>query len=109
MIFIGLKFFIAKSAYERVFFNTPLFLYLISFILAKCARDMVFRVMSQEEETYRVLNYAPGPLDTPMLEYVRANVVDPELRNMFFCKFTFLALMIVVQIHDVFKTNDRIK
>ena len=35
----------------------------------------------------RLLNYAPGPLDTAMLEFVRANAGDQELKNMFIGRY----------------------
>merc|ERR1712037_878801 len=34
----------------------------------KAARDAVFRVLAVEQPNAVVLNYAPGPLDTPMIE-----------------------------------------
>ncbi|XP_060635501.2 sepiapterin reductase [Anolis sagrei] len=49
----------------------------------KAARDMMFRVLAQEEPDVRVLSYAPGPLDTDMQEEVRSKSGDPELRRMF--------------------------
>ena len=32
----------------------------------KAGRDMLFKVMAAEDPDIRVLNYAPGPLDTGM-------------------------------------------
>ncbi|MEE6512973.1 hypothetical protein FKM82_020376 [Ascaphus truei] len=46
----------------------------------KAARDMMFRVLAEEETEIRVLNYAPGPLDTEMHELGRKETADPELR-----------------------------
>nr|XP_008120216.1 PREDICTED: sepiapterin reductase [Anolis carolinensis] len=49
----------------------------------KAARDMMFRVLAQEEPDVRVLSYAPGPLDTDMQEEVRTKSRDPKLRQIF--------------------------
>ncbi|KAM5125676.1 sepiapterin reductase-like [Mantella aurantiaca] len=46
----------------------------------KAARDMMFRVLAEEETDIRVLNYAPGPLDNDMQEEARTKTKDPELR-----------------------------
>ncbi|KAM8940448.1 sepiapterin reductase [Pelodytes ibericus] len=46
----------------------------------KAARDMMFRVLAEEETDIRVLNYAPGPLDTDMQKEIRASSADPEVR-----------------------------
>ncbi|XP_038601069.1 sepiapterin reductase [Tachyglossus aculeatus] len=47
----------------------------------KAARDMMFRVLAAEEPDLRVLNYAPGPLDTDMQEEARTLTKDPDLRQ----------------------------
>ncbi|KAM4809902.1 sepiapterin reductase [Rhinophrynus dorsalis] len=49
----------------------------------KAARDMMFKVLAEEEKDVRVLNYAPGPLDTDMQEVVRTQTADPDLRLAF--------------------------
>ncbi|KAM4706859.1 sepiapterin reductase [Discoglossus pictus] len=49
----------------------------------KAARDMMFKVLATEEPDIRVLNYAPGPLDTDMQTQVRNETADPKLRNVF--------------------------
>ncbi|XP_051546024.1 sepiapterin reductase a [Myxocyprinus asiaticus] len=49
----------------------------------KAARDMMFRVLAEEEPDLRVLNYAPGPLDTDMQLQARSNSADSGLRNTF--------------------------
>ncbi|XP_054846481.1 sepiapterin reductase [Eublepharis macularius] len=49
----------------------------------KAARDMMFRVLAAEEPDVRVLNYAPGPLDTDMQELARTKSGDLELREQF--------------------------
>ena len=36
-------------------------------------RDAVFRVLAVEQPESTVLNYAPGPLDTPMVEDLLAD------------------------------------
>ncbi|OXB75819.1 UNVERIFIED_CONTAM: hypothetical protein H355_009452 [Colinus virginianus] len=49
----------------------------------KAARDMMFRVLAVEEPNVRVLNYAPGPLDTDMQLLARTKTGDPEARQQF--------------------------
>ncbi|NXJ05586.1 SPRE reductase, partial [Odontophorus gujanensis] len=49
----------------------------------KAARDMMFRVLAVEEPDVRVLNYAPGPLDTDMQLLARTKTGDPETRQQF--------------------------
>merc|ERR1712112_94936 len=50
----------------------------------KAARDAVFRVLAVEQPQAVVLNYAPGPLDTPMIEELLADHrTDPVVRTMF--------------------------
>ncbi|NXD30066.1 SPRE reductase, partial [Spelaeornis formosus] len=49
----------------------------------KAARDMMFRVLALEEPELRVLNYAPGPLDTDMQLLARTRTGDPGMRQHF--------------------------
>lgn len=50
----------------------------------KAARDAVFRVLAVEQPQATVLNYAPGPLDTPMIaELLADSRTDPVVRTMF--------------------------
>lgn len=49
----------------------------------KAARDMMFRVLAAEEPDVRVLNYAPGPLDTDMQLLARTKTGDAEMRQQF--------------------------
>uniref|UniRef100_A0A8C3BUJ8 Sepiapterin reductase n=1 Tax=Cairina moschata TaxID=8855 RepID=A0A8C3BUJ8_CAIMO len=49
----------------------------------KAARDMMFQVLALEEPDVRVLNYAPGPLDTDMQLLARTKTGDPEMRRHF--------------------------
>nr|XP_020650816.1 sepiapterin reductase [Pogona vitticeps] len=49
----------------------------------KAARDMMFQVLAVEEPAVRVLNYAPGPLDTEMQEVARTMSGDQSVREMF--------------------------
>ncbi|KAG9338299.1 hypothetical protein JZ751_025970 [Albula glossodonta] len=55
----------------------------VLYCTGKAARDMMFRVLAVEEPELRVLNYAPGPLDTEMQEEARANTGDPVVRTSF--------------------------
>lgn len=47
----------------------------------KAARNMMFRVLAEEEPSVRVLNYAPGPLDTDMHREAREKTKDLEVRQ----------------------------
>ncbi|NXW51149.1 SPRE reductase, partial [Nyctiprogne leucopyga] len=49
----------------------------------KASRDMMFQVLALEEPDVRVLNYAPGPLDTDMQLLARTTTGDPEMRQYF--------------------------
>ncbi|XP_017592882.1 PREDICTED: sepiapterin reductase, partial [Corvus brachyrhynchos] len=49
----------------------------------KAARDMLFQVLALEEPGVRVLNYAPGPLDTDMQLLARTKTGDPGMRQHF--------------------------
>ncbi|KAM6965026.1 sepiapterin reductase b [Aplochiton taeniatus] len=52
----------------------------VLYCTAKAARDMMFRVLAVEEPDLRVLNYAPGPLDTEMQEEARQNTGNLRMR-----------------------------
>lgn len=50
----------------------------------KSARDAIFRVLAAENPQSSVLNYAPGPLDTPMIDDLLADSKSaPVVRSMF--------------------------
>ncbi|XP_009908158.2 sepiapterin reductase [Dryobates pubescens] len=49
----------------------------------KAARDMMFQVLALEEPDVRVLNYAPGPLDTDMQLLARTETGDADMRQFF--------------------------
>ncbi|NWW62766.1 SPRE reductase, partial [Ifrita kowaldi] len=49
----------------------------------KAAREMLFQVLALEEPGVRVLNYAPGPLDTDMQLLARTKTGDPGMRQHF--------------------------
>nr|ABC68460.2 sepiapterin reductase [Danio rerio] len=55
----------------------------VQYCSGKAARDMMFRVLAEEEPELRVLNYAPGPLDTDMQREARSSCADSKLRNTF--------------------------
>ena len=55
----------------------------ILIIAGKAARDMLFRTMALEEPEIRILNYAPGPVDTDMQVIARSKTADKELKQMF--------------------------
>ncbi|KAM7167386.1 sepiapterin reductase [Macrochelys suwanniensis] len=49
----------------------------------KASRDMMFQVLALEKPDVRVVNYAPGPLDTEMQQLARTKSGDPEVRQQF--------------------------
>lgn len=49
----------------------------------KAAREMYFRVLAEEEKHIRILNYSPGPVETSMTEYVLAEAVNQNLKDVF--------------------------
>ncbi|TSL28175.1 Sepiapterin reductase [Bagarius yarrelli] len=53
----------------------------VLYCTGKAARNMMFRVLAKEECDLRVLNYAPGPLETDMQVYARTNTADEGLRT----------------------------
>ncbi|KAM9338780.1 sepiapterin reductase a [Symphorus nematophorus] len=55
----------------------------VLYCTGKAARDMMFRVLAEEEPDLRVLNYSPGPMDTDMLLVARSSSGDPSLRKAF--------------------------
>ncbi|KAM3599431.1 uncharacterized protein V6R79_005314 [Siganus canaliculatus] len=55
----------------------------VLYCTGKAAREMMFRVLAEEEPDVRVLNYAPGPLDTAMQQEARTSTGDLDLRKSF--------------------------
>ncbi|XP_043952089.1 sepiapterin reductase a [Gambusia affinis] len=49
----------------------------------KAARDMMFKVLAEEEPELRVLSYSPGPLDTNMQVEARTRTADPSIKKTF--------------------------
>ena len=49
----------------------------------KAAREMYFKVLAEEKKDIKVLNYAPGPVETAMIDYVLEEAVNENLRNVF--------------------------
>ena len=60
----------------------------------KAARDIFFNTLSIEEPDIRVLNYAPGPLDTDMQKQCR-ECKDPGLRKIFIGKNKGLLIEVI--------------
>ncbi|XP_044030459.1 sepiapterin reductase a [Siniperca chuatsi] len=60
----------------------------VLYCTGKAAREMMFRVLAEEEPDLRVLNYSPGPLDTAMQEVARSRTADPSIRKSFSDIFT---------------------
>ncbi|XP_030006539.1 sepiapterin reductase a [Sphaeramia orbicularis] len=55
----------------------------VLYCTGKAARDMMFKVLAEEEPTLRVLNYAPGPMDTHMQDEARVKTADLNVRKSF--------------------------
>ncbi|KAG5271992.1 hypothetical protein AALO_G00160450 [Alosa alosa] len=53
----------------------------VLYCTGKAARDMMFKVLAEEEPDLRVLSYAPGPLDTDMLLQARTESGDAGLKK----------------------------
>lgn len=49
----------------------------------KAARELLFKVLAEEEKDVVVLNYSPGPVDTNMITEVIENVKDDDVREAF--------------------------
>ncbi|KAJ0174449.1 hypothetical protein K1T71_009557 [Dendrolimus kikuchii] len=49
----------------------------------KAAREMYFKVLAEEKKHIRVLNYSPGPVETAMIDFVLAEAVNDNLRDVF--------------------------
>ncbi|XP_051965092.1 sepiapterin reductase-like [Xyrauchen texanus] len=60
----------------------------VLYCTGKAARDMLFRVLAEEEPDVRVLSYAPGPLDTDMQVQARCFSGDLKLRRSFSSMFS---------------------
>lgn len=55
----------------------------VLYCTGKAAREMMFRVLAEEEPDLRVLNYSPGPLDTAMQMEARTRTGDPNIKRSF--------------------------
>lgn len=49
----------------------------------KAAREMYFKVLAEEKKHIKVLNYSPGPVETAMIDYVLAEAVNDNLKEVF--------------------------
>lgn len=49
----------------------------------KAAREMYFRVLAEEKKNIKVLNYAPGPVETAMIDFVIDEAVNDNLKDVF--------------------------
>ncbi|XP_074659284.1 sepiapterin reductase-like [Tubulanus polymorphus] len=83
----------------------------------KAAREMFFRTLAAEDSSLRVLNYAPGPLDTDMHKQARCDSADNDLKQGFndmFEKGGLLSPMdsarrlVLVLERDTFETGDHV-
>ncbi|XP_061836609.1 sepiapterin reductase a isoform X2 [Nerophis lumbriciformis] len=55
----------------------------VLYCTGKAARDMMFKVLAEENPDLRVLNYAPGPLDTDMQLVIRTQTAEVTIRQTF--------------------------
>ncbi|XP_041825527.1 sepiapterin reductase a [Melanotaenia boesemani] len=55
----------------------------VLYCTGKAAREMMFRVLAEEDPNLRVLNYSPGPLDTAMQVEARSRTADPNIKKSF--------------------------
>ncbi|XP_029921969.1 sepiapterin reductase a [Myripristis murdjan] len=60
----------------------------VLYCTGKAAREMIFRVLAEEEPDLRVLSYSPGPLDTAMQMEARTKTADPSLRETYSAMFS---------------------
>ncbi|XP_071384418.1 sepiapterin reductase-like [Centroberyx affinis] len=60
----------------------------VLYCTGKAAREMMFRVLAEEEPDLRVLNYSPGPLDTAMQAEARSSTADPSVKQSFSAMFS---------------------
>lgn len=49
----------------------------------KAAREMYFRVLAEEKNGIKVLNYSPGPVETAMIDFVLSEAVNDNLKDVF--------------------------
>ena len=70
---------------------------------------MIFRTMALEEPHIRILNYAPGPLDTDMQLVARTKTGDKELKNLFDSELFFLLLQLNFSIFITVSTNKQFR
>ncbi|XP_072016373.1 sepiapterin reductase-like [Amphiura filiformis] len=83
----------------------------------KAGRDMVFKVVAEEEQDVRVLNWAPGPVRTIMITKCTEDSADADTRQMMrdardsnmvlTCDQTCEMLMHVIE-KDEFKSGDHV-
>ncbi|CAI9612760.1 unnamed protein product [Staurois parvus] len=84
-----LKVFQGRAGLERLVVNVSSLAALQPFkswtlyCTGKAARDMMFRVLAKEETDVRVLNYAPGPMNSAMQDQVQSHTADLEVRHHF--------------------------
>ncbi|XP_049594545.1 sepiapterin reductase [Syngnathus scovelli] len=89
----------------------------VLYCTGKAARDMMFKVLAEEEPDLRVLNYAPGPLDTDMQLVARTRTGEISLRRAFADMFdesqlltceTSCAKLMKLLLEDKYKSGDHI-
>ncbi|XP_071482494.1 sepiapterin reductase-like [Diadema antillarum] len=51
------------------------------YCMGKAARDMWFKTLASEEPDARILNYAPGPVETDMFQHMSTKSADDGLRE----------------------------
>ncbi|XP_072944507.1 sepiapterin reductase-like isoform X1 [Epargyreus clarus] len=49
----------------------------------KAAKELYFKVLAEEKKHITVLNYSPGPVETAMIDYVIAEAINDNLKDVF--------------------------
>ncbi|KAK2901951.1 hypothetical protein Q8A73_011697 [Channa argus] len=77
----------------------------VLYCTAKAPREMMFKVLAQEESNVHVLNYSPGPMDTEMQEDILR--LTGVTRHLFPCQESvakLLKLLLVQEVAGYFST-----
>ncbi|XP_056154622.1 sepiapterin reductase-like [Lampris incognitus] len=89
----------------------------VLYCTGKAAREMMFKVLAEEEPDIRVLNYSPGPLDTAMQAEARSSTADPGVRDSFSAMFAqgqlltcdaSCAKLLTVLLKDEYRSGDHV-
>ena len=78
----------------------------IIMFIGKAARDMMMRVVGEEEENIRTLSYAPGPLPTDMMDKVISESKDQDFVKQVKGKFHHTTHSILMYIRSKISQRD---